>query len=146
MRKYVMVTLSVVASVIASGCFKPIVKSEKEGVVIASNPQKAKEEVSDVSPEPVNQDYWLGKWSDETGYWIVIESVSDGYTIQRSGDEALMTFKKKQLDDRVFIYEEKGRFVHYVHTLTRISQNTISDEWFDMEAQTVWQVDKLTRE
>lgn len=85
---------------------------------------------------------WVGRWADNTGYFVEVRYSESNYRLKRSGSPTPLTFLDLSKDERRFRYREGDE---YIHTLTALSDDVVQDEWLELPASTVWSVMKLHR-
>ena len=90
---------------------------------------------------PYDQATWKGHWEDDSGYWIVINDLRSPFDVLRSGDPPTRMHDVSVSHDlRVLRFKEGS---NWLHTLTLTNKHEAVHEWFDLEKQAVWQVDRL---
>ena len=87
---------------------------------------------------------WTGTWKDIYGYCIRISFVNNTIKFERSGDiGSKLQFECISNDGSVLTFTEKGNDINYKHILKNKSETEIEDNWFDLDTNSLWQVNKL---
>lgn len=89
---------------------------------------------------------WLGTWQDSEGYWIKIDLLDDEINISRSGNlKSELSFLIFLEDLSILKYQEIGKDMHFIHTLSLKNDLIIEDDWFDKQSNLFWQKCILTK-
>jgi len=86
--------------------------------------------------------HWVGRWADDTGYFLDVRHSGGCYRLTRSGNPAQLEFLDLSDDERRFRYREDDAFIH---TLTVVSRDVIHDEWLELPAKTIWRTNDMHR-
>jgi len=90
---------------------------------------------------PYDRRTWLGYWENDTGYWIIVNDVGSPFDVLRSGDPPTrMQNVSVSRDFRELKFQEGAK---WLHTLNLTNKNEALHEWFDLEKQSVWQVERM---
>ncbi len=80
---------------------------------------------------------WLGHWSDDHGYWIVINDIGRPFDVLQSGQpRAKVHDVSVSPDFRVLKFKEGDQ---WQHTLTLKNKYEGDYEWFNLQERTLWQ-------